>query len=58
MCKHEWKVLDKTNFKAAIESIEMKIHSGAPPKWMFNSSVMVICVCNKCGKIKKYVYRS
>lgn len=57
-CKHDWVVLDKTVVQSPAEFIEKYYYSEGPvkmPSWMFKKTIIIICKCNKCGKIKRYV---
>jgi hypothetical protein len=31
------------------------IKTGELPLWFFSEKIIIICKCNKCGKLKKFV---
>jgi len=53
-CKHEWKVLYKTIAESAYEQMGKPRGLSNYPSWLFSKRVMMIVVCEHCGKIKKY----
>ena len=61
VCKHDWKVLDKTVLPSAFEqaSLGQKVKSMDNVRpIMFEKSVQVIVVCTKCGKKSAYFNRN
>lgn len=59
-CKHQWKVLYSTQTESTSEQ-SIRLVGSAPIAHnrfdvysLFNKKYIVICTCNKCGKIKKY----
>jgi len=57
-CTHDWKVLDKTVQKSMLE---LAMQARAPLEGssrLGRGTIMVVCACNKCGKIKRFVTRT
>jgi len=52
-CKHQWKLLDKEIIPAPLDRFK-EIVKGTLPRWMFNTKVIQIFTCGKCGKIQKF----
>ena len=55
MCKHEWKVLDKTVLPSAWEQLKARMSVDKGHIGLFRKKVVVILVCKKCGKLNKTV---
>lgn len=61
-CKHDWVVIDKTVSESPIEYIDrtscpenLEHRNRTVPYWMFSKTVITICRCSRCGRIKKFV---
>ena len=64
ICKHKWKVLDKTIFPSAFEQVREKqqtvksLNLDDMNLFFFSKKVIIILICEKCGKEKEILVQN
>ncbi len=60
MCKHQWAVLDKTVLPSGLEQTLAAglVVTDVDGVAYITKTVMVICHCTKCGKLKEFTERN
>lgn len=51
--KHKWKVIDKTIIPPPADKINLT-DAKYVPGWMFETTVITIIECEKCGAVKEF----
>ena len=52
LCRHDWKVLDKTELPSAFDRMGPGVEMEGVQSWVFARKSTTVFACTKCGKLK------